>query len=103
MALNVKLAAKNRGFMMKDLAEKLGINATSLTRMLDKNGNPSMTSLYRICEVLDCKIEDLFDEFPTPPAPAQDAPLLTQQITDDCITCPHCGKMIHLSASKAEI
>ncbi len=56
--LRVKELLKERGMMMKDLAEKIGISRETLTRALQ--GNPQYSTLKAIADGLDMSVRDLF-------------------------------------------
>lgn len=42
------------------LAEKVGVPIQTINYLEEGRYNPSLTLAYRIAEVLNCKIEDLF-------------------------------------------
>ncbi len=58
MELRVKEICKERGFLMEDLASKLGITRITLTRNI--NGNPTIETLQKIAVALDVEITELF-------------------------------------------
>jgi len=90
MALNVKRAAKIRGMKMKDLAEKIGITAVGLSRILYNDGGPSYKSLKKIADTLDCQVDDLFDGIPEEGGQSL--------FPAGSFTCPYCGKSLRLMA-----
>ena len=47
----------------KDLCEKAGISASSVTK-LGKNGHVTTEILLKICTALECKIEDIMEVIP---------------------------------------
>lgn len=51
---------KERGMKMSDLAIKLGVNQSNLTKCLD--GNPTLSRLSDISEALGVSIQELFPE-----------------------------------------
>lgn len=55
----IKEVAKEKGYTITLLAEKIGISQVSLSRMI--NGNPTADSLAKIAEALDVDIRDLFE------------------------------------------
>lgn len=57
--LRIKEVAKEKGYTVTLLAEKLGISQVSLSRMI--NGNPTADSLAKIAEALDVDIRELFE------------------------------------------
>ena len=58
MELRIKEIAKEKGLLLKDLAEKMGIAKESLTRAI--KGNPQLTTLEAIAKALNVEITDLF-------------------------------------------
>ena len=65
----------------KELAGLLNISESSLSQTIKAGANPSLQTLDKIASALGVSVAELFE------APAQDAAT---------ITCPHCGKSIHL-------
>ena len=58
MELKIKEICKEKGILLKDLAEKIGIAKESLTRAI--NGNPQLSTLENIATALDVEVSDLF-------------------------------------------
>ena len=58
MELRVKEICKEKGILMEELANKLGIARVNLTKTI--NGNPTIGTLERIAEALDVDFMDLF-------------------------------------------
>ena len=57
----------DKGMKKSDLREKSGISSASLAK-LGKGENITTDVLLRICEVMDCRIEDILEtirEYPT--------------------------------------
>lgn len=65
----IKAARINRGISQKELAEKSGISAVTISKIENHRVNPRMSNLLRICEALEIKItmsqklNDIFDTF----------------------------------------
>jgi len=79
MELRVKEVCKEKNVLMKDLADKLGINRISLTSAI--NGNPTIQTLEKIATALGVPVSELIDE---PKA--------------SNFTCPNCGTSLRLTA-----
>lgn len=60
MALKIKQIAKQRGFTMVQVAERLGVNPVSLSSAI--NGNPTVATLEKIANVLGVDVADFFDK-----------------------------------------
>lgn len=75
----IKEICKERNLMQKELAEKIGISAVGLAKALA--GNTTVGTLDKIASALGVSVAELFE------APKADG---------TTITCPHCGKPIHL-------
>lgn len=58
MDLRVKELCKERGMLMEDLAQILGVTRITLTRNI--NGNPTMETLQKIATALDVQVWELF-------------------------------------------
>lgn len=56
-----KLAARRvlLGLMRRDLAEKVGISHRTMSAIETGERNPSIQTLKKIAEALDCKVDDL--------------------------------------------
>jgi len=82
MEYRIKELCKEKGILVKELAQKIGITDIGLRQSL--NGNPTIGTLEKIAEALDVEVTELFK-------PADKAK----------ITCPHCGKTISINIEKA--
>ncbi|MGI6048871.1 MAG: helix-turn-helix domain-containing protein [Petrimonas sp.] len=58
MKLRVKDICKEKGIMLKDLADKINITEVGLSKSL--NGNPSIGRLKEIADALEVEIIELF-------------------------------------------
>jgi transcriptional regulator with XRE-family HTH domain len=56
--LIIKEVAKEKGYSITSLAEKLGMTQVSLSRII--NGNPTVDTLKKISDVIGVDIKDLF-------------------------------------------
>ena len=79
--LRIKDIMKERGLTAKELAEKLGITAPTLSIQIQNDSNPRLDSLEKIAKALDVPVYDLFEKPHT---------------LNGTVTCPHCGKPIEL-------
>lgn len=76
---------QQRGILLKDLAELLGITPTGLSRFFNQQ-YPQLQTLERIAKVLGVDVIDLFP-------PKEEKPA-----GNSCkLICPHCGKEIEVS------
>ena len=57
--LKIKEIAKEKGYTITSLAEKIGMSQVSLSRII--NGNPTAETLLKISHALDVDIRDLFN------------------------------------------
>lgn len=53
----IKEVAKAKGVKLSEIAEKMGISPVSFSNSI--NGNPTIQTLLKISEILDCDIRDL--------------------------------------------
>lgn len=64
MTTKLQEVRKSKGFTQKELAEKVGMNLTTLRRY--ENGDRSINlaaaiAVWRLAQVLECSIEDIFE------------------------------------------
>lgn len=77
MALRIKELLKDKDITQNQLAEMLGITHGAMSATI--NGNPRLSTLEKIAEVLDVPITDLFESISLN------------------ATCPHCGKPLKIN------
>ncbi len=82
--LKIKEIAREKGYTMQQLADKLGIVRDTLTRQT--RGNPTIGTLQKIADVLEVDITELFDTATVEK---------NKKITS--INCPNCGEEIRLT------
>ena len=85
--MHIKEALKKRGLKQNDLAERLGINRVSLSRLLSDKNDMRISTIKKIADAIGCDVSEFF------------APTETED--NNTITCPHCGEklVINLSVS----
>ena len=85
--LQIKETLKQRGLTQNELAERLGINRVSLSRLLSDKNDMRVSTIKKIADAIGCDVDEFF----------------TKADTEDnnTITCPHCGAklVINLSVS----
>ena len=85
--LKIKEALKKRGLKQNDLADRLGINRVSLSRLLSDKNDIRVSTMKKIADAIGCDVADFFT---------------TEENADhNTITCQHCGAklVINLSVS----
>lgn len=75
--LRVKELCTLKGYTLADLANKIGVSASSLSQIL--NGNPTFSKLVAIADALGVDVSELF-------APSQ----------KNVIVCPKCGALLEI-------
>ena len=85
--LQIKETLKQRGLKQNDLAERLGINRVSLSRLLSDKNDMRISTIKKIADAIGCDVAEFF------------SPAETEE--HNVITCPHCGAklVINLSVS----
>ena len=73
--MRIKELLREKNVTAKELAEKMGVTAPSLSTAI--NGNPTVEMLTRIAVALGVPVTELFD-----------------QPSSDAINCPYCGGKI---------
>ena len=84
--MHIKETLKQRGLKQNDLADRLGINRVSLSRLLSDKNDMRISTIKKIADAIGCDVAEFF----TP-----------EETEDNTITCPHCGEklVINLSVS----
>lgn len=83
--LKIKEALKKRGLKQNDLADRLGINRVSLSRLLSDKNDMRISTIKKIADAIGCDVAEFF-------APADKA-------EHNVITCPHCGAKLVINLS----
>jgi transcriptional regulator with XRE-family HTH domain len=55
----LRLLRKDRGLTQEQLAKAAGLERKTINRLERKRQNPSVATLARLCQALDCEIQDL--------------------------------------------
>ena len=79
MKKRVKELIKEKGYTQEAFAKALGISRESLLKTID--GNPTIDTLRKFCDVLGVEVWELFDGAPR---------------VADGLSCPHCGKPLKI-------
>ena len=83
--LQIKEVLKQRGLKQNDLADRLGINRVSLSRLLSDKNDMRISTIKKIADAIGCDVSEFF-------APADTA-------EHNTITCPHCGEKLVINLS----
>ena len=85
--LHIKETLKKNGLTQNELAERLGINRVSLSRLLSDKNDMRISTIRKISDAIGCDVSEFFI-----PAAKEE---------HNTITCPHCGAklVINLSVS----
>lgn len=59
----LKLARMKAGLRQIDLARKVGVSETAITKYETGRARPSLVTLQRICQVLGAPLDDLAQDF----------------------------------------
>lgn len=84
--LQIKEALKKRGLKQNDLADRLGINRVSLSRLLSDKNDMRISTIKKIADAIDCDVTEFFTPQPT-------------NSDHNTITCPHCGEKLVINLS----
>ena len=86
--LQIKETLKKRGLKQNELADRMGINRVSLSRLLSDKNDMRISTIKKIADAIGVPVGQLSDEPQATP-------------TNNTITCPHCGEklVINLSVS----
>ena len=83
--LKIKETLKQRGLTQNELAERLGINRVSLSRLLSDKNDMRISTIQKIADAIGCDVAEFF-------SPAETA-------DHNTITCPHCGAKLVINLS----
>ena len=83
--LKIKETLKKRGLKQNDLADRLGINRVSLSRLLSDKNDMRISTIKKIADAIGCDVNEFF----TPDEKAE----------HNTITCPHCGEKLVINLS----
>lgn len=76
------------GMTQIELADKLGINRVSVSRLLSEKNDMRTSTLIKIAKAIGCSVGELFE-----------ADTINEE-PNTTITCPHCGKSIELEVKE---
>ena len=85
MALRIKEICKEKQITMKEIAEKIGINHITLSQSL--NGNPTLSRLQEVADIIGVSVPELFD----------------RPLTKSVFGCIYIDEEPHLVRSKEDI
>lgn len=54
----------DKGLSEADMAERIGISTSQLSRWRTGHSVPSIRTLYKISIILECKVSDFFEVYP---------------------------------------
>lgn len=77
--MDIKSIIKQKGLTMEEVAERMGVSRVTLSQTL--SGNPTMSTLQRIADALECKVGEFF---------------LDELEEKNFIVCPKCGARFEL-------
>lgn len=77
---NIKRILKERDLTQRDIAERLGVSASSLSMTL--SNNPTVTTLEQIATAIGCGIADFFTE--------------EKKEEESGTVCPRCGARLRI-------
>ena len=75
--MRIKEILKERSMTVSDLAEKMGRSQEQLSRII--NGNPTLSTLQKIADVLDISVSEIFDD-----------------PKSNILICPNCQARLHV-------
>ena len=83
--LHIKETLKQKGLKQNELAERLGINRVSLSRILSNKNDMRISTIQKIADAIGCDVAEFF----TP----------EDKEEHNTITCPHCGEKLVINLS----
>ncbi len=89
MELRIKQIMKKKGVTSVELARELGMSKPTISYMINGKTMPSLVTLEKVATILGVPIGHLFD-----------APQKELNEAEPQLTCPHCGRKIHITLSE---
>lgn len=86
--LYIKDALKKRGLTQNELADRLGINRVSLSRLLSDKNDMRISTIRKIADAIGCDVTEFFT--------------LAEKEDNNTITCPHCGEKLFINLSVSD-
>ena len=83
--LHIKETLKQKGLKQNELADRLGINRVSLSRLLSDRNDMRISTIKKIADAIGCDVTEFF------------TPEETEE--NNVITCPHCGAKLVINLS----
>ena len=83
--MHIKDTLKKIGLTQNELADRLGINRVSLSRLLSDKNDMRISTIKKIADAIGCDVTEIF----TPDEKAE----------HNTITCPHCGEKLVINLS----
>lgn len=87
--MRYKEVLEKYGITQIELAERLGINRVSVSRLLSEKNDMRTSTLIKIANAIGCQVGELFDN--------ADGNVGTLSNT---LVCPHCGKKVNVELTK---
>ena len=83
--LQIKETLKQRGLTQNELADRLGINRVSLSRLLSDKNDMRVSTIKKIADAIGCDVTEFFSP--------------EEKEEPNTITCPHCGAKLVINLS----
>lgn len=81
--MRFKEVLEKYGITQTELAERLGINRVSVSRLFSEKNDMRSSTIIKIAEAIGCSAGELYDDF-------------CKVDDSNCITCPKCGAKFEL-------
>lgn len=89
--MRFKETLEKYGITQMELADRLGINRVSVSRLLSEKNDIRLSTIEKIAKAIGCNISELV---------FTDSERETSSEKETYIICPHCGEKIKISVSK---
>lgn len=81
--MRFKEVLEKYGITQTELAERLGINRVSVSRLLSEKNDMRSSTVIKIANAIGCSVGELYDDF-------------DEEQDKNTITCPKCGAKFEL-------
>lgn len=58
---NIDYWIEKNGYKKRWVADKIGVSQVVLSRWINNHSKPSLVNTFKLAQLLDCKVDDLFD------------------------------------------
>ncbi|WP_018934325.1 helix-turn-helix transcriptional regulator [Gracilibacillus lacisalsi] len=58
---NINVCIAKKGLSKKEVANRMRVSQTVLSRWINGHSKPSLENAFKLADLLDCKVDDLYE------------------------------------------